>query len=261
MASNWVKSDTNENQCINNKNILFSIGEWGGKKIRTKKISFEQCLVGDDDKQPTVSNELIITQIPKDAIIIDKSDFLIINFKWETSSGDNLNSSAEYVNSGINGDIGGTTYYVDNNAVGTNMDGNNNPLITGTNMNDFLLLFGGESTSINEENICINLKYLSERYYDTIPYFCDILVYGTWENIMKDGNININVQSFLNGKIVKNGIYFLNEGGEKNFEKTIEYNINSQKGSDSYKTKYYKICRILYYKIEGIVVLNFGYFQ
>ena len=215
--STWVTASIAEDVCVTGNSISVTVSPYEGKKQRTKKITFTQCEVGDDEKQPIpTTTEYHIVQMPPDVIIIPPSDYMVFRYFWEAEAGRDLDTATEYLNTGIEN--------VDNQPVGFFMDGNDNPIITGNTTTEpptpGLLIWAGDNMQSGNECVYINFKYLFEAYMDVLPQSTQIGVWASWYGEIKNGNMTFEINTYSGGTMVKDGYNFINEGGSQQFRQT-----------------------------------------
>lgn len=236
--STWVTASIAEDVCVTGNSISVTVSPYEGKKQRTKKITFTQCEVGDDEKQPIpTTTEYHIVQMPPDVIIIPPSDYMVFRYFWEAEAGRDLDTATEYLNTGIEN--------VDNQPVGFFMDGNDNPIITGNTTTEpptpGLLIWAGDNMQSGNECVYINFKYLFEAYMDVLPQSIQIGVWASWYREIKNGNMTFEINTYSGGTMVKDGYNFINEGGSQQFRQTYSYNVSTKQGASDYKNKYTRI--------------------
>lgn len=236
--STWVTTSIKEDECVTVNNITVTISPYDGKKQRTKKITFTQCEVGDDETQPIPTiTEYHITQMPPDVIVIPPSDYMVFRYFWGADDGRDLDTATEFLNTGIEN--------VDDQPVGFSMRGNNNPIIIGNTTTEpptpGLLIWAGDNMQSGNECVYINFKYLFEAYEDVLPQSTQIGIWATWFGQIKSGNMTFEITTYSGGMMVKDGYNFVNEGGSQQFRQTYSYNVNTKKGSSDYKNQYTRI--------------------
>lgn len=238
MASTWVSTSINENECVTGETFTVTVAAYDGKVQRTKKIILTQCEVGDDETQPIpTTGEYTAIQMPPSVIVIPPSDYLVFRYYWGEEDGTDLDTATEYLNSGIPG--------VDDQAVGYGQNANSNKLITGDTTTDpptpGLLVWAGDNVQSGNECVYINFKYLFEAYEEYLPQSTQVAVWATWYNQKLIGDMVFELTTYSGGTMVLDGKNFVNNGGTQEFKERYGYYVGTVQGAEDHKNLYTRI--------------------
>lgn len=177
-------------------------------------------------------------------ISISSADFLVFRYLWDKSSGTDLDTATELVNSGIPG--------VDGNAVGWDCPGNNIPAVTS------LLRWGGDNRTSGNECVYIDIKELREKYMDVLPPIVEFMTYATWFSSKGSGEASFSLIAYKGGSMEQQGYNFINTGGEEIYNKKHSFQVETIKGIEDYRNKYTPVTKITYDKQTNTVSMAVG---
>lgn len=134
-------------------------------------------------------------------VVIPPFDYLIINYIWTASAGEDFDAATCFVNTGISG--------LDNKFIGWRQSGTSDSFVGN------FLLHGGDELKAGRESALIKMDYLtSDTYFDRLPDLVYIDNYGNWYKYMGTGAIQVQYVAVKGGDVVPDGYGFqvINDG-------------------------------------------------
>lgn len=177
-------------------------------------------------------------------IRIGDVDFITFRYLWEASSGRDLDTMTETLNSNIPA--------IDNKAVGWAGPGNSDATVRE------VLKWGGDNTGSGKECVWVSVRDLREKYYATLPDETFFMAYATWFGSRGNGKCSFELVGYKGGTMTQSGYNFINNGGTVVYQNTYDFTCNTSKGASSYKTSYEKVARITYNKLTNDVYMSIG---
>lgn len=190
--------------------------------------------------------ELVTKVYPSDVggIRIGDVDFVTFRYMWESSSGRDLDTMTEALDSNIPA--------LDNKAVGYAGPGNSDSAVTS------ILKWGGDNTGSGKECVWMSIKDLRANYYDLLPDVTHFMAYATWFGERGNGKCSFELKAYKGGEMTQDGYNFVNNGGEVVYQNTYDFTCNTHQGASSYKTSYQQVARISYDKRANEVYMSIG---
>lgn len=177
-------------------------------------------------------------------IQIGEIDFLTFRYLWESSSGRDLDTATEFLNSNIPN--------VDNKAVGWNCPGNGNEDVISK------LKWGGDNTGSGKECVWLSIKELKDGFKNMLPTETQLMAYATWFGDRGNGKCSFELKGYKGGTMHQDGYNFINTGGSTIYSATHDFVCNTHKGVENYKNNYTKVARITYNKNTNNVYMSIG---
>lgn len=190
--------------------------------------------------------ELVAKTYPSNTggVKIGDVDFVTFRYLWESSSGRDLNTMTEALNSNVP--------TIDNLAVGWSGPGNGDSTVRE------VLKWGGDNTGSGKECVWMSVKDLRAKYYDILPEETYFMAYATWFGSKGTGKCSFELVGYKGGTMSQDGYNFINTGGSVVYQNTYDFICNTHKGAGSYKTSYEKVARITYNKLINEVYMSIG---
>lgn len=190
--------------------------------------------------------ELVTKTYPSNTggIKIGDVDFVTFRYLWESSSGRDLDTMTEALNSNIP--------TIDNLAVGWSGPGNGDSSVRE------VLKWGGDNTGSGKECVWMSVKDLRAKYYDILPEETYFMAYATWFGSKGTGKCSFELVGYKGGTMSQDGYNFINTGGSVVYQNTYDFVCNTHKGAGSYKTSYEKVAHITYNKLTNEVYMSIG---
>lgn len=190
--------------------------------------------------------ELVTKTYPSNTggIKIGDVDFVTFRYLWESSSGRDLDTMTEALNSNVP--------TIDNLAVGWSGPGNGDSSVRE------VLKWGGDNTGSGKECVWMSVKDLRAKYYDILPEEMYFMAYATWFGSKGTGKCSFELVGYKGGTMSQDGYNFINTGGSVVYQNTYDFVCNTHKGAGSYKTSYEKVARITYNKLTNEVYMSIG---
>lgn len=190
--------------------------------------------------------ELVTKTYPSNTggIKIGDVDFVTFRYLWESSSGRDLDTMTEALNSNVP--------TIDNLAVGWSGPGNGDSSVRE------VLKWGGDNTGSGKECVWMSVKDLRAKYYDILPEETYFMAYATWFGSKGMGKCSFELVGYKGGTMSQDGYNFINTGGSVVYQNTYDFVCNTHKGAGSYKTSYEKVARITYNKLINEVYMSIG---
>lgn len=190
--------------------------------------------------------ELVAKTYPSNTggIKIGDIDFVTFRYLWESSSGRDLDTMTEALNSNVP--------TIDNLAVGWSGPGNGDSSVRE------VLKWGGDNTGSGKECVWMSVKDLRAKYYDILPEETYFMAYATWFGSKGTGKCSFELVGYKGGTMSQDGYNFINTGGSVVYQNTYDFVCNTHKGAGSYKTSYEKVARITYNKLINEVYMSIG---
>lgn len=190
--------------------------------------------------------ELVTKTYPSNTggIKIGDVDFVTFRYLWESSSGRDLDTMTEALNSNVP--------TIDNLAVGWSGPGNGDSSVRE------VLKWGGDNTGSGKECVWMSVKDLRAKYYDILPEETYFMAYATWFGSKGTGKCSFELVGYKGGTMSQDGYNFINTGGSVVYQNTYDFVCNTHKGAGSYKTSYEKVARITYNKLINEVYMSIG---
>lgn len=190
--------------------------------------------------------ELVTKTYPSNTggIKIGDVDFVTFRYLWESSSGRDLDTMTEALNSNVP--------TIDNLAVGWSGPGNGDSSVRE------VLKWGGDNTGSGKECVWMSVKDLRAKYYDILPEETYFMAYATWFGSKGTGKCSFELVGYKGGMMSQDGYNFINTGGSVVYQNTYDFVCNTHKGAGSYKTSYEKVARITYNKLTNEVYMSIG---
>lgn len=190
--------------------------------------------------------ELVTKTYPSNTggIKIGDVDYVTFRYLWESSSGRDLDTMTEALNSYVP--------TIDNLAVGWSGPGNGDSSVRE------VLKWGGDNTGSGKECVWMSVKDLRAKYYDILPEETYFMAYATWFGSKGTGKCSFELIGYKGGTMSQDGYNFINTGGSVVYQNTYDFVCNTHKGAGSYKTSYEKVARITYNKLTNEVYMSIG---
>lgn len=190
--------------------------------------------------------ELVTKTYPSNTggIKIGDVDFVTFRYLWESSSGRDLNTMTEALNSNVP--------TIDNLAVGWSGPGNGDSSVRE------VLKWGGDNTDSGKECVWMSVKDLRAKYYDILPEETYFMTYATWFGSKGTGKCSFELVGYKGGTMSQDGYNFINTGGSVVYQNTYDFVCHTSKGSSTYKTSYEKVARVTYNKLTNEVYMSIG---
>lgn len=190
--------------------------------------------------------ELVTKTYPSNTggIKIGDVDFVTFRYLWDESSGRDLDTMTEALNSNVP--------TIDNLGVGFAGPGNNDDHVRS------VLKWGGDNTGSGKECVWMSVKDLRAQYYDILPEETQFIAYSTWFGSKGTGKCSFELVGYKGGTMRQDGYNFINTGGSVVYQNTYDFICNTSKGASTYKTSYQKVARITYNKLTNEVYMSIG---
>lgn len=190
--------------------------------------------------------ELVAKTYPSNTggIKIGDVDFVTFRYLWESSSGRDLDTMTEALNSNVP--------TIDNLAVGWSGPGNGDSSVRE------VLKWGGDNTGSGKECVWMSVKDLRAKYYDILPKETYFMAYATWFGSKGTGRCSFELVGYKGGTMSQDGYNFINTGGSVVYQNTYDFVCHTSKGSSTYKTSYEKVARVTYNKLTNEVYMSIG---
>lgn len=190
--------------------------------------------------------ELVTKTYPSNTggIKIGDVDFVTFRYLWDESSGRDLDTMTEALNSNVP--------TIDNLGVGFAGPGNNDDHVRS------VLKWGGDNTGPGKECVWMSVKDLRAQYYDILPEETQFIAYSTWFGSKGTGKCSFELVGYKGGTMRQDGYNFINTGGSVVYQNTYDFICNTSKGASTYKTSYQKVARITYNKLTNEVYMSIG---
>lgn len=190
--------------------------------------------------------ELVTKTYPSNigGIKIGDVDFVTFRYLWESSSGRDLDTMTEALNSNVP--------TIDNLAVGWSGPGNGDSSVRE------VLKWGGDNTGSGKECVWMSVKDLRAKYYDILPEETYFMAYATWFGSKGTGKCSFELVGYKGGMMSQDGYNFINTGGSVVYQNTYDFVCHTSKGSSTYKTSYEKVARVTYNKLTNEVYMSIG---
>lgn len=190
--------------------------------------------------------ELVTKTYPSNTggIKIGDVDFVTFRYLWESSSGRDLDTMMEALNSNVP--------TIDNLAVGWSGPGNGDSSVRE------VLKWGGDNTGSGKECVWMSVKDLRAKYYDILPEETYFMAYATWFGSKGTGKCSFELVGYKGGTMSQDGYNFINTGGSVVYQNTYDFVCHTSKGSSTYKTSYEKVARVTYNKLTNEVYMSIG---
>lgn len=190
--------------------------------------------------------ELVTKTYPSNTggIKIGDVDFVTFRYLWESSSGRDLDTMTEALNSNVP--------TIDNLAVGWSGPGNGDSSVRE------VLKWGGDNTGSGKECVWMSVKDLRAKYYDILPEETYFMAYATWFGSKGTGKCSFELFGYKGGTMSQDGYNFINTGGSVVYQNTYDFVCHTSKGSSTYKTSYEKVARVTYNKLTNEVYMSIG---
>ena len=190
--------------------------------------------------------ELVTKTYPSNTggIKIGDVDFVTFRYLWESSSGRDLDTMTEALNSNVP--------TIDNLAVGWSGPGNGDSSVRE------VLKWGGDNTGSCKECVWMSVKDLRAKYYDILPEETYFMAYATWFGSKGTGKCSFELVGYKGGTMSQDGYNFINTGGSVVYQNTYDFVCHTSKGSSTYKTSYEKVARVTYNKLTNEVYMSIG---
>lgn len=190
--------------------------------------------------------ELVAKTYPSNTggIKIGDIDFVTFRYLWESSSGRDLDTMTEALNSNVP--------TIDNLAVGWSGPGNGDSSVRE------VLKWGGDNTGSGKECVWMSVKDLRAKYYDILPEETYFMAYATWFGSKGTGKCSFELVGYKGGTMSQDGYNFINTGGSVVYQNTYDFVCHTSKGSSTYKTSYEKVARVTYNKLTNEVYMSIG---
>lgn len=190
--------------------------------------------------------ELVTKTYPSNTggIKIGDVDFVTFRYLWESSSGRDLDTMTEALNSNVP--------TIDNLAVGWSGPGNGDSSVRE------VLKWGGDNTGSGKECVWMSVKDLRAKYYDILPEETYFMAYATWFGSKGTGKCSFELVGYKGGTMSQDGYNFINTGGSVVYQNTYDFVCHTSKGASTYKTSYQKVARITYNKLTNEVYMSIG---
>lgn len=190
--------------------------------------------------------ELVTKTYPSNTggIKIGDVDYVTFRYLWDESSGRNLDTMTEALNSNVP--------TIDNLGVGYNGPGNGDESVRS------VLKWGGDNTGSGKECVWMSVKDLRAQHYSTLPDETQFMAYATWFASIGTGKCSFELVGYKGGTMSQDGYNFINTGGSVVYQNTYDFVCHTVKGSSTYKTSYEKVARVTYNKLTNEVYMSIG---
>lgn len=190
--------------------------------------------------------ELVTKTYPSNTggIKIGDVDYVTFRYLWDESSGRDLDTMTEALNSNVP--------TIDNLGVGYNGPGNGDESVRS------VLKWGGDNTGSGKECVWMSVKDLRAQYYSTLPDETQFMAYATWFASIGTGKCSFELVGYKGGTMSQDGYNFINTGGSVVYQNTYDFVCHTGKGSSTYKTSYEKVARVTYNKLTNEVYMSIG---
>lgn len=190
--------------------------------------------------------ELVTKTYPSNTggIKIGDVDYVTFRYLWDESSGRDLDTMTEALNSNVS--------TIDNLGVGYNGPGNDDESVRS------VLKWGGDNTGSGKECVWMSVKDLRAQYYSTLPDETQFMAYATWFASIGTGKCSFELVGYKGGTMSQDGYNFINTGGSVVYQNTYDFVCHTSKGSSTYKTSYEKVARVTYNKLTNEVYMSIG---
>lgn len=190
--------------------------------------------------------ELVAKTYPSNTggIKIGDVDYVTFRYLWDESSGRDLDTMTEALNSNVP--------TIDNLGVGYNGPGNGDESVRS------VLKWGGDNTGTGKECVWMSVKDLRAQYYSTLPDETQFMAYATWFASIGTGKCSFELVGYKGGTMSQDGYNFINTGGSVVYQNTYDFVCHTGKGSSTYKTSYEKVARVTYNKLTNEVYMSIG---
>lgn len=190
--------------------------------------------------------ELVTKTYPSNTggIKIGDVDYVTFRYLWDESSGRDLDTMTEALNSNVP--------TIDNLGVGYNGPGNDDESVRS------VLKWGGDNTGPGKECVWMSVKDLRAQYYSTLPDETQFMAYATWFASIGTGKCSFELVGYKGGTMSQDGYNFINTGGSVVYQNTYDFVCHTSKGSSTYKTSYEKVARVTYNKLTNEVYMSIG---
>lgn len=190
--------------------------------------------------------ELVTKTYPSNTggIKIGDVDYVTFRYLWNESSGRDLDTMTEALNSNVP--------TIDNLGVGYNGPGNGNESVRS------VLKWGGDNTGSGKECVWMSVKDLRAQHYSILPDETQFMAYATWFASIGTGKCSFELVGYKGGTMSQDGYNFINTGGSVVYQNTYDFVCHTSKGSSTYKTSYEKVARVTYNKLTNEVYMSIG---
>lgn len=190
--------------------------------------------------------ELVAKTYPSNTggIKIGDVDYVTFRYLWDESSGRDLDTMTEVLNSNVP--------TIDNLGVGYNGPGNGDESVRS------VLKWGGDNTGSGKECVWMSVKDLRAQHYSTLPDETQFMAYATWFASIGTGKCSFELVGYKGGTMSQDGYNFINTGGSVVYQNTYDFVCHTGKGSSTYKTSYEKVARVTYNKLTNEVYMSIG---
>lgn len=190
--------------------------------------------------------ELVTKTYPSNTggIKIGDVDYVTFRYLWDESSGRDLDTMTEALNSNVP--------TIDNLGVGYNGPGNGDESVRS------VLKWGGDNTGSGKECVWMSVKDLRAQHYSTLPDETQFMAYATWFASIGTGKCSFELVGYKGGTMSQDGYNFINTGGSVVYQNTYDFVCHTSKGSSTYKTSYEKVARVTYNKLNNEVYMSIG---
>lgn len=190
--------------------------------------------------------ELVTKTYPSNTggVKIGDVDYVTFRYLWDESSGRDLDTMTEALNSNIP--------TIDNLGVGYNGPGNGDESVRS------VLKWGGDNTGSGKECVWMSVKDLRAQYYSILPDETQFMAYATWFASIGTGKCSFELVGYKGGTMSQDGYNFINTGGSVVYQNTYDFVCHTGKGSSTYKTSYEKVARVTYNKLTNEVYMSIG---
>lgn len=128
-------------------------------------------------------------------VVIPPFDYLIINYIWESSAGEDFDAATCFINTGIAG--------LDKKFIGWSQAGTSDTFV-----NKFLV-HGGDELKSGRESALVRMDVLtSDAYFDSLPDLVYIDNYGNWYKYMGTGAMSVQYIAVKGGDVARDGYGF-----------------------------------------------------
>lgn len=190
--------------------------------------------------------ELVTKTYPSNTggIKIGDVDYVTFRYLWDESSGRDLDTMTEALNSNVP--------TIDNLGVGYNGPGNGDESVRS------VLKWGGDNTGSGKECVWMSVKDLRAQHYSTLPDETQFMAYATWFASIGTGKCSFELIGYKGGTMSQDGYNFINTGGSVVYQNTYDFVCHTSKGASTYKTSYEKVARVTYNKLTNEVYMSIG---
>lgn len=190
--------------------------------------------------------ELVTKTYPSNTggIKIGDVDYVTFRYLWDESSGRDLDTMTEALNSNVP--------TIDNLGVGYNGPGNGDESVRS------VLKWGGDNTGSGKECVWMSVKDLRAQHYSTLPDETQFMAYATWFASIGTGKCSFELVGYKGGTMSQDGYNFINTGGSVVYQNTYDFVCHTSKGASTYKTSYEKVARVTYNKLTNEVYMSIG---